>query len=297
MTPQYRQSFAYALTGHALLIVAALIVSVVPGCLRPKPIDLPIDFIPLRTDLPLQRSTPTPKNPTPTPPTPDPDTAPQTPREPPKPDDPVPPPVKPPEPVPVKPLDKQPDKPLEKDPLAPAADHAKTPPKPPKPTHTNAVETAHADRVSIKIGSKITQVVRVPGPPVHARQPPRLSAAELTRALGNAGSGGGYAAPLGDTDSVPLDERQRCLILIKRALYNAWDQPAAADAGARPAELEIRFDLSGRVTGYAVTQPSGSELYDRTVLLAAKAVPRVEGLSPAFLRTYARLTIKFELQP
>lgn len=292
MTPQYRQSFTFALTGHVLLIIAALVVSVVPGCLKPKPVDLPIDFIPLRTDLPLQRSTPTPKNPTPTPPAPE---APQAPREPDMPKDPLPPPPPDKPEPPVKTPEKPPEKAPEKDPLAPSPDHAK-PPVNSKPAHTNVADVAHADHVPVKIGPKIKQTVLVPGALSHVRQPPRLSAADLAKALGTGSSGGGFAAPQGEYDSVPLDEKQRCLIMIRRALYNAWDQPAVADAGQRPAELEMHFDLSGRVTGYQITQPSGSDVFDRSVLLAAKAVPRVEGLSSSFLRAYARLTITFKLE-
>ena len=85
------------------------------------------------------------------------------------------------------------------------------------------------------------------------------------------------------------------MLLIKRALYNAWDQPALADAGTRPAELELRLDATGGVTGFRISQTSGSETFDRSVLQAAKAVARVNGLTPRFLKAYPRVIVDCKL--
>jgi outer membrane biosynthesis protein TonB len=274
MTPHYRQSFVTALAGHFLLIVGAILVSVLPGCMRPPPVEAPpVDFMPLRTDLPLQRRSPAPPDPVPPPP------GPVEPRNP----------DMPPDPVPPKPRDRTPEKPPES---APA--HAKEPDpvskeRTNKPAPSNAVERARTERVPVKIGEHTVRIVPLnAGSGARSRTPPRLSKGEWDRMFG-------VHAPLGQTDSVPMDERQQCLIRIKRALYDAWDQPALADSGTRPAELEARFDASGRMVSYRITQSSGSDTYDRSVLLAAKAVPRVEGLTARFLRDYPKWTVEFKL--
>ena len=106
---------------------------------------------------------------------------------------------------------------------------------------------------------------------------------------------GGMNAPIGASNSVPMDERQRCLLLIKRVLYDVWDQPTVADAGHQAALLEVRFDLSGRVVGAVIAQSSGSEIMDRSVLLAARNVTRVEGLTVGFLREYPKLIVEFKV--
>ena len=268
MTPTYRKSFVIALTGHVVLIIAVVVASVLPGCQRTKIIDLPVDFmiVPPKTDTPLMRKDPPPEHPVPPPGLPD------------KVRDPVNPPD-----IPVKPPDKIPDKVPDK-----------IPDKSPvvKPA-TNSVPHVATSNTSVHVTVSTNHVIKVIGPQVagpgvtsHKQQ--KLSKGEWDRMMG-------VSAPIGDHDSLPMDERQRCLLLIKQALYDAWNQPAVADAGSRPAELEIRFDLSGRVVGYRITQSSGSDVCDRSVTKAAASVLRVEGLTARFLRDYARLTIDFKL--
>lgn len=275
MTVQYRQSFVAALSGHVLLIVAAIVVSVLPGWLRPKPIDIPVLWLPPVTDQPLQRRTPPPEHPAPPPPA-----EPTEPRTPDTPPDPLPPraPDKPPpEPEPVK-----------HDAVAPVNVVGPKPPPKLKPPASNTTSRVTSEHVPVKIGPSMVRTISAP-PGVLSHKPPKIDLkGEWDKMIG-------VNAPIGNVDSVPLDEQQRCIVLIRSALYNAWDQPATSDAGSRPAELEIRLDPSGRLSAYRITQPSGSALFDRTVLLAAKAVPRIEGLTPNFLHAYSRVTIEFKL--
>ncbi len=107
--------------------------------------------------------------------------------------------------------------------------------------------------------------------------------------------GGSMTASLGPTNSVPMDEQQRCKLLIKKALFDVWDRPTWADAGRQSAMLRIRFDASGRVVGYQIVQSSGSDNMDRSVLLAAKAVGRVDNLTTAFLNEFPSLIVEFTL--
>lgn len=279
MTPHYRQSFILALTGHLLLIVAAVVMSVLPGCRRHKPIDLSafenIDITKIDSFDKLERKKPPSEN-VPPPPMPMPTDVP----DPKVPDDPVPVKPRPPDPVPVKPPDRTEDT---KPDRAPPHDPIKPAPVKPQPVASNRT-TAVA--VPVKVSNVRTmRVLNTSGAkrPVTVRP---LTPGELNP-LGN------LAAPLGASNSVPMDERQRCLLLIKKALYDVWDRPTLADAGRQPAMLQIRFNSSGRVVGYQIAQPSGSESMDRSVLMAAKTVVRVDGLTPGFLNEFSTLTVEF----
>jgi protein TonB len=116
-----------------------------------------------------------------------------------------------------------------------------------------------------------------------------LSRAEIERAL-QAG-----ARP-GTQNQIPPDEVSRCVSLVRRAMYEAWDQPGAGDAGSRPALLDIQLDSTGRVVSYHIRQSSGSAYFDQTVLKAAAKAEPIRGLSLAFLKEYETLTVEFKLE-
>jgi len=175
----------------------------------------------------------------------------------------------PPPPVPPVP-DVIPDKPVVID--------KKPDPKPPDPK---------PPRPEIKIGPRILRPTNATTKPARNRQP-LLSAAEIERLLKQ-------GVPPGERNTIPEDEISRCMLLIKRALYAAWAPPSRAEAGNRPAELELRFGAGGRIIGSRLTLPSGNAAYDRSVLVAADAVDRVDGLTAAFLQRYDRLTVAFVL--
>ena len=273
MTPHYRQSFLVALTGHFLLIIAAVVVSVVPGCHHPPPVDLSafdhVDIYNIDTTKPLSRIKPPSENVTPPPA--------QPPAQ-------VPTPAMPDAPVPPKASPKPPDPtPAPK----PAHDAEGVSPErtPHKPAPSNTSSTAVGAVPVVRSNIRATRVSSAPGP--------RRPSAVRPLTPGELDPLGGLNAPLGASNSVPMDERQRCLLLIKRVLYDAWDRPTLADAGHQSALLEVRFDLSGRVVGAAIAQSSGSESMDHSVLLAARAVTRVEGLTTGFLKEYPKLTVEF----
>ncbi|MEI8243633.1 MAG: energy transducer TonB [bacterium] len=272
MTPHFRQSFLAALIGHFALIIAVIVVSVLPGCRHPKPVDLSsfanVDIRNIETTKPLSRIKPPPENVIPPPPLPPTDV-----RDPGLPPDPV-----PPRPV-VAPTPKPPDRDTEGTLPDRSPPHDRI-----KPAVSNAADrTAVSPVPVVRSAVRTTRVLTTPG----VRRAPRmLTPGELDPL-------GGLAAPIGASNSVPMDERQRCLLLIKRALYDVWDRPTLADAGHQPTLLEVRFDVSGRVVSAAVSQSAGSEAMDRSVLLAAKRVTRVEGLTPVFLKEYPKLTIEF----
>ena len=262
MTAQYRQSFVAALTAHFLLIVTAIGVSVLPAFWRPKPPEIfDVDLKQIDSFDKLSHKVPAPDHPAPPPPAP-----PMTTPDPAMPKDPV---------APRTPADSKPKPP------EPAKDKDGTIPDrtPNKPAASNAVAGATA----VKIGLRTTRVVPGPHGPVRPLTPGELDPLN------------GIKAPLGNSNSVPMDERQQCLLRIKRALYDAWEQPAMTEAGRPPVLLESRFDASGRVIGAALAQSSGSDIMDRSALQAARSVARVEGLTPGFLREYSKVTIELKV--
>lgn len=264
------------MTGHIVLIVAAVMVSVLPGCRHPPPPDLSsfdnVDITHLDSTDKLEHKQPRHDDVPPPPPPP-----PTELRDPEVPPDPVP--VRPTPPV----LPKPPER--DRDPEGVIPD--RTPPHDkPKPVSSNAAPRAANTPVPVvKTGVHVTRIVTAAGPR-HPMAMRPLTASELDP-LGN------IDAPLGKSNSVPMDERQQCLLRIKKALYDVWDRPTLADAGRQSALLEIGFDQSGRVVSSAIAQSSGSTMMDRTVLLAAKGVTRVEGLTPGFLKEYSKLTVEF----
>lgn len=117
----------------------------------------------------------------------------------------------------------------------------------------------------------------------------KLSRAEIEKALRD-------GARPGVRNEIPADEVSRCVFLVKRAMYEAWEQPGAGDAGPRPALLDIRLDSSGRIVSYRIRQSSGSAFFDQTVLKAAANAAPIRGLSLAFLKQYESLTVEFKLE-
>ena len=271
MTPHYRQSFFAALTGHFVLIIAAVVVSVFPGCRRPNPVDLSafdkfdIDLSKIDSFNKFERKDPAPEHvatPAPAPPAEKSD------------------PVMPPDPVPTRPVDRTPA------PKSPAHDAEGTLPEPKhsiKPAASNAASSTAA--TPIRIGPRTTKILPGTGPRVPMRP---VTPGDLDPL-------GGMNAPRGSSTSVSMDDRQRCLLLIKHALYDAWDRPTLADAGRQAALLEVRFDPGGRVVSAVVAQSSGSEVMDRSVLQAARTAARVDGLTPAFIKEFPTLPIEFRV--
>ncbi len=192
-----------------------------------------------------------------------------------KPDPPKPPPKKP---DPPKPPPKKPDPPKP------------TPPKPKPPEKSPFVK---GTRVEAPKQQRFEDMYKPfdPSKPVTTKPltDKKLSRAEIEKALRD-------GARAGTRNVIPEDELSRCIFLVKRALYDAWDQPAASDAGARPAQLDIRLGSGGSIVSYRIRQSSGNAFFDQTVLKAAANAQPIRGLSLAFLKQYENCTIEFKLE-
>jgi len=102
-------------------------------------------------------------------------------------------------------------------------------------------------------------------------------------------------AKLSDHTSVP-DEDTRCFELVRRALYGAWDQPAAAEAGNARAEVALRLGAGGRVVSRDIVKSSGNSVLDASVKVALNAVERITGLTAGFMERHKVVTISFRVE-
>ena len=284
-------SLKWALALHGILLAFVILVPLVPGC-RPKEVAIPLDFtVVLNANLEdpnLPDVTPEPEQPKPPAPKPPP------PPEPPKPQ-PLPEPPK--DVVPVE--TKKPDPPKEKKPEVKKPDPPKPPPKKPDPPKEKKPEFKKGQRVEAPPPKPKPKQPRFedtykpydPSKPVSTKPvtDPKLSRAEIEKALGE-------GARIGTRNSIPEDEISRCVVLVRNALYDAWEQPGEGDAGPRPALLDIRLDSAGRIVSYRIRQSSGSAYFDQTVLKAAARAQSIRGLTVAFLKQYETLTVEFKLE-
>jgi outer membrane biosynthesis protein TonB len=280
MSSVYNRAIKISLTGHGVVLILALVLSLCSGWIKRKPVEIPLEF----TVVIEQPQETTHSKPDRTPPKPDPE--PPKP-EPPKPEPPKPEPPKPePEPPPVdavvpvvKPVvkpDVKPDvKPVVKPVVKPEPD--KTPPKPPVSSFTK--------------GERVVRLTPGPTtrPSVKLARQPMLSAEEIARLLA-------LGARPGEANVIPQDEVQRCFVLVKRALYEAWVRPSRGDAGPRPAQIELTFGFRGTIAQVRLVSSSGSVILDRSAEAAARAVGQVSGLTARFLHDYPRVTVDFELE-
>lgn len=127
------------------------------------------------------------------------------------------------------------------------------------------------------------RVVRQPSQPAK----PRLTQEEIDRLLAK-------GAKPSDRTSVP-DEAAQGAALIHKQFYEAWQQPSYEAAGGRDALLVVSFSANGTVTDFRLREKSGSDLLDRSVLDAARSVPRVYGLTAGFIARQPEVTIRFHV--
>ena len=282
-------SLKWALALHGVLLSLVILVPLVPGC-RPKDVEIPLDFTVV-----LDANLVEPNVPDVTP-EPEPVKAP-APKPPPPPEPPKP------QPLPEPPKDvvpvetKKPDPPKEKKPEVKKPDPPKPPPKKPDPPKEKKPEFKKGQRVEAPPPKPKQPRFEETYKPYDPSKPtstkpvtdPKLSRAEIEKALRD-------GARVGTRNSIPEDEVSRCVVLVRRALFDAWEQPGEGDAGPRPALLDIRLDSAGRIVSYRIRQSSGSAYFDQTVLKAAANAQAIRGLTVAFLKQYETLTIEFKLE-
>lgn len=195
----------------------------------------------------------------------------------PEPPDPVPLPVTPKESVTIK--KPQPPKPKPKPKPPP-------PPQPPKPKPKPKPFVKGRRVAPVKPREDFTKLKPVTSIPAASKP---LTRAEIQKALHD-------GARPGARNVLPDNEISRCVVLIRSAMYEAWNQPGAAESGPRPTLLEIRLNNAGRLVSYKIAQSSGSAYFDQTVLKAAATVAPIRGLSAEFLKQFETLVVEFKLE-
>ena len=292
MGPVNSYSLKWSMALHGVLLLVAIIMPLVPG-FRPKDPVIPLDFtvvleenliepnVPQDTAAPDQKKAPEPK------PEPEPESAPE-----PEPAEPMPLPEPPKDAIavekkePAKKKEAEKKKEVEK---PKAAEPAKKPVKKPEPFKKGK----RIEATKRPSQPKFEELYKPfdPSKPVSTKPltDKMLSRAEIDKALRD-------GARAGVRNEIPEDEISRCVVLVRRALYDAWEQPGASDAGSRPALLDIRLDSAGHIVSYRIRQSSGSAYFDQTVLKAAANAVPIRGLSLAFLKQYETLTVEFKLE-
>lgn len=114
-----------------------------------------------------------------------------------------------------------------------------------------------------------------------------LSAAEIKRYLA-------AGARIGD-HTTEIDEETLYLEMVRHILYEAWDQPQAADTAGRRARVEIELGPGGQLRNGTLVAGSGNRLMDDSVMRAVRAVPRIPDLPPTFIARHGRIKVTFEL--
>lgn len=176
--------------------------------------------------------------------------------------------------------------------------------------HAVALEQA-TDKSAIKVEQRRSRTVKPQSGPVQRRgtvagkgsKPPATRAAKVEPAVVPPGKEEiaqmlGEGGPLVRGGGQSFDD-SACFDLIKVAFVKAWAQPSYADAGDSVARIEIRFNADGSIAGIAQGRSSGNTVLDESVLRAASALRRVDGLPPEFLRKYndRPITLAFKVTP
>mgnify|MGYP003730265919 CR=1 FL=1 len=125
--------------------------------------------------------------------------------------------------------------------------------------------------------------------PAQTARKPTLTQEEIRKWLAK-------GARLSDHTSIPPEDA-RCMELVRRALYDAWNQPSYDEVGNATALVVIRFERDGSVFGARLAKKSGSELMDSSVMQAATSVRKIEGLTRQFLDRFDEVTIEFKVEP
>ena len=89
------------------------------------------------------------------------------------------------------------------------------------------------------------------------------------------------------------NEKQRCISLISHRFYEAWTDFDWSE-NLQSVHLLVKFGVGGRITGYRIVQSSGDMKVDQSVLMAAKRVGYVAGLSNDFLNKYPEIVIEMK---
>lgn len=167
----------------------------------------------------------------------------------------------------------------------------------PTPRSTPKPKTTPTPSSTVKPGAKSTAKPTtkptsglpggMPGGKAKAQTKP-LTAEEIQRFLS-------LGAKMGETTSIPDDETIQ-LLRIHDALFEAWQQPSAEEAGGRVVEVAITLREDGMILDRKLKRKSGNQVLDESVLKAVNSVPWIRGLPIDFVRRHKVVTIEFKVE-
>ena len=212
--------------------------------------------------------------------------------QPPSPPEPVVEPPKPPEPPPVTVeakeavvVEKPPEKP--KEPEKPKVEE-----KPPEPPKKTAAELREEKLRRMRERAK--DVKDRPKPP----EPPRngktgrktLSDAEIAKMLA-------AGAKAGAVESIPNNELEQCLYMLKRAIDAQWSRLSPQIGRTGTVNIAIRFNAAGAIASSSISRSCGDPVTDAAALKVVRSVGVVRGLTRDFIAKYSAepITILYEV--
>ena len=92
--------------------------------------------------------------------------------------------------------------------------------------------------------------------------------------------------------------KQRCLMLIQRALDEKWAALSPSVGQSGTVLLSVQFNSSGGMINVRLTQSCGDGVSDAAALSVAKSVSFIQGLDPEFIAEFRKepLTIRYRVQ-
>ncbi|MDD4871964.1 MAG: TonB C-terminal domain-containing protein [Kiritimatiellae bacterium] len=174
--------------------------------------------------------------------------------------------------------------------------HSKAPLLEPKQEESKGPDESNLDSLNIE--------------PVKKKKNIERSTKKITRIPGAAGGGGAkktnltpeeikrfldMGAKASDHTSIPGDEEVRCFEIVRRTMYEAWNQPGTEDAGNAVAEITIGLSRDGGILWRKMSKKSGNAIFDESVMHGVNSVEFVEHLTPAFLDKHREIRITFKL--
>ena len=157
-------------------------------------------------------------------------------------------------------------------------------PEPPKPKP----EPKKPEKQKIEKGKRINKPVVKSTVKPKERQ--TLTDEEIKKWLGK-------RVKIGETTSLPQNDLSLNFSYIKKALYDAWNQPSREAAGTRPAEVAFSVGPGGRIQNPRLQTSSGSATFDQSALEAVRRVGSIPDLTAEFINQFKGqdLTIEFKL--
>lgn len=102
----------------------------------------------------------------------------------------------------------------------------------------------------------------------------------------------------GSTTQLATSVKQRCLMLIQRALEERWESLSPSVGQSGVVHLSVQFTSTGGMTNVRLVKSCGDKVSDAAALSVARSVNFIQGLDPEFVAGFRNepLTIRYEVR-